>query len=268
MNNVIEVKGLKKNYGTHAVLKGVDLTVKAGEIFALLGTNGAGKTTSLECMEGLRAYDGGSVSVRGKIGIQLQSSALQANIKPMEAVRLFARWNGCAIDENMLHSLAIDQLHGKYAELSTGQKRRLHLALALLPNPDIIFLDEPTAGLDVEGRISLHEQIRALKNAGKTIVLASHDMSEVEALCDEIALLKDGKIIFNGSVEEFTAIGGRHVVRIVTDQGVERYETDDITKTIWTLFQNYREQGISVSEIQTEKASLEERFMKFTRGNP
>ncbi len=206
--NAIEIIDLKKSYGDVAVLKGVNLTVQQGEILALLGVNGAGKTTTLECIEGLRPYDGGTIAVNGKIGIQLQSSALQAHIKPMEAVKLFAKWNKVAPDEATLKNLGIPELaKKKYGALSTGQKRRLHLALALIGDPDIIFLDEPTAGLDVEGRVALHGQIRALKGQGKTIILASHDMAEVEDLCDRLAFLKDGKIVFVGTVEEFTADG-------------------------------------------------------------
>lgn len=212
MDNIIEVKDLKKSYGALAVLKGINLAVKRGEILALLGVNGAGKTTTLECIEGLRTYDSGTVTVDGKIGIQLQSSALQAHIKPMEAVKLFAKWNKTAPDEEMLKSLGIPDLSKKkYAALSTGQKRRLHLALALIGDPDIIFLDEPTAGLDVEGRVSLHDQIRALKSQGKTIILASHDMAEVEDLCDRIAVLREGEIVFVGTVDEFTAGDGERV---------------------------------------------------------
>ena len=161
MTNAIEVNGLRKSYGAKEVLKGIDLCVRRGDIFALLGVNGAGKTTTLECIEGLRKYDSGSISVNGSIGIQLQSAALPAHIKGMEAVRLFSKWNRTNADTSMLAALGADSIANlQYQEMSTGQKRRLHLALALIRNPDIVFLDEPTAGLDVEGRISLHEYIR------------------------------------------------------------------------------------------------------------
>lgn len=268
MSNAIEIKQLKKSYGSNVVLKGIDLTVRKGEIFALLGVNGAGKTTALECIGGLRAYDSGSITVNGKIGIQLQSSTLQAHIKPMEAVKLFAKWNKTTPDNEMLQSLSIPELSKKkYADLSTGQKRRLHLALALTGNPDIIFLDEPTAGLDVEGRASLHEQIRALKSQGKTIILASHDMAEVENLCDRIAVLRDGNIAFVGTVEEFTAMGGkRHVIRIKAIDGEREYETDNICDTLLTVLTEYKRRGISVSDIQTDRASLEQNFMSIMRG--
>ena len=169
MIDAINVNELRKNYGTCEVLKGIEFKVKKGEIFALLGINGAGKTTTLEIIEGLRKYDSGTITVNGKIGIQLQSSSLPAHIKAIEAIKLFAKWNKEKIDYEMLKKLGIKEIEKKqYFELSTGQKRRLNLALALVGNPDIIFLDEPTAGLDVEGRLSLHEQIKCLKSEGKT----------------------------------------------------------------------------------------------------
>ena len=181
MKGTIQVRGLKKSYGSHMVLNGIDVQIEKGEIFALLGVNGAGKTTTLECIEGLRRYDSGSIMVNGRMGIQLQSSSLPAHIKPMEAVKLFAKWHKTTIDHAMLEALGIKEMEKKqYIQLSTGQKRRLHLALSLINDPDVVFLDEPTAGLDVEGRLSLHEQIRKLSAHGKTIVLASHDMAEVE----------------------------------------------------------------------------------------
>ena len=155
MNEAIKINNLKKNYGTHVVLDGLDFCVQQGEIFALLGVNGAGKTTSLECIEGLRKYDSGTIAITGKVGIQLQSSSLPGHIKPLEAVKLFAKWNKVPLDRAILDALGIhDFARKQYYQLSTGQKRRLHLALALTRNPDILFLDEPTAGLDVEGRLS------------------------------------------------------------------------------------------------------------------
>ncbi len=199
---------------------------------------------------------------------QLQSSALQAYIKPMEAVKLFANWHKTTPDKEMLNSFGIPELSKKkYADLSTGQKRRLHLALALIGNPDIIFLDEPTAGLDVEGRVSLHEQIRALKSQGKTIILASHDMAEVEELCDRVAVLSNGNIAFIGTVDEFTAMGGkRHIIRITTADGQNEYETENIMETLFTLLSEYKQKGISILEIQTDRMSLEQNFMNIVRG--
>lgn len=151
MTEAIKIKNLKKHYGSHLVLKGLNFCVQQGEIFALLGVNGAGKTTCMECLEGLRKPDSGEITINGKMGIQLQSSSLSAHLKPLEAVKLFAKWNKTPIDNTMLDALGIYELAKKrYYQLSTGQKRRLHLALALTRNPDILFLDEPTAGLDIE----------------------------------------------------------------------------------------------------------------------
>ena len=161
MNGAIKISNLTKSYGTHAVLKGLNFCVQQGEIFALLGINGAGKTTSLECIEGLRKYDSGSITINGIMGIQLQSASLPKYIKALEAVKLFAKWNKTSLDRATLDALGIYELAEKpYYQLSTGQKRRLHLALALTRSPDILFLDEPTAGLDVEGQISLRSEER------------------------------------------------------------------------------------------------------------
>ena len=234
MTDALQVKGLRKSYGKKEVLKGIDLCIRKGDIFALLGVNGAGKTTTLECIEGLRKYDGGSIAINGSMGIQLQSASLPAHIKGIEAVRLFSKWNNVSVDTSMLAALGVNKLTNKqYQEMSTGQKRRLHLALALISDPDIVFLDEPTAGLDIEGRISLHEYIRTLKAQGKTILLASHDMTEVENLCDNLAILKDGRIAFMGTVNELTKAVGKHYnICIKTSRGTERFEADN-TVVLW-----------------------------------
>lgn len=267
MTEALQVKSLKKSYGNLSVLKGVDFSVQKGEIFALLGVNGAGKTTALECIEGLRSYDEGKITVNGKIGIQLQSATLQAFIKPMEAVNLFAKWNRRTPDKAMLEALGIFELaKKKYADLSTGQKRRLHLALALTGDPDIVFLDEPTAGLDVEGRYSLHEHIRALKSQGKTIVLTSHDMAEVETLSDRIAILNDGKIAFIGTVEQLTAAAGRlHTIVITTASGQQSFDTDNLTETLLDKLAEYKEKGITVLDIKTDRGTFEQHFMSIAR---
>ena len=268
MNHAIQVDGLKKSYGAHTVLKGLDFHVSKGEIFALLGVNGAGKTTALECMEGLRRYDSGDVAVNGRVGIQLQSASLPDYIKPMEAVKLFAKWNKSEIDAGTLQSLGINDLVKKrYIQLSTGQKRRLHLALALISNPDIIFLDEPTAGLDVEGRISLHSEIRRLKAQGKTIILASHDMAEVENLCDRIAILNNGEIVFCGTVAELTAkVGRRYTIRIKTTLGEECFEADNISCTMLTLLEDYKRRGTEILDIKVDRGTLEQHFIKIAGG--
>ena len=267
MKDAIEISGLKKSYGSNMVLRGLDFQIKQGEIFALLGVNGAGKTTTLECIEGLRKYDGGTIVVNGKMGIQLQSSSLPAHIKPMEAIKLFAKWNHTKIDDDMLKALEIKKIEKlQYLQLSTGQKRRLHLALALISNPDIIFLDEPTAGLDVEGRLSLHEQIRKLKSQGKTIVLASHDMAEVETLCDRIAILNSGKIVFCGTPSELTdRLGRNYFIHLKTQDGEKSFETDTIEDTLISLLEECKQKHIQILDIKVDRGTLEQHFIEMAR---
>ena len=267
MKDAIQVRELKKSYGSHMVLKGIDFQIEKGEIFALLGVNGAGKTTALECIEGLRKYDSGAITVNGKMGIQLQSSSLPAHMKPMEAVKLFAKWNKTKIDDAMLDGLGIKEIEKKqYIQLSTGQKRRLHLALALIGDPDVIFLDEPTAGLDVEGRLSLHDQIRKLKSQGKTIVLASHDMAEVETLCDRIAILNSGNIAFCGTASELTdRVGRKYFIHIKTRQGDNTYETDNIEDTLISLLNELKQKKIHVLDIKVDCGTLEQHFIEMER---
>lgn len=267
MNNAIQVNNLKKSYGNHIVLKEISFQIEKGEIFSLLGINGAGKTTALECIEGLKKYDSGTITVNGTMGIQLQSSSLPAHIKPMEAVQLFAKWNKVKIDNTLTHSLGLREIEKKqYMQLSTGQKRRLHLALALIGNPDIIFLDEPTAGLDVEGRLSLHDQIRKLKSQGKTVILASHDMAEVETLCDRIAILNDGKIVFCGTASELTdKIGNKYFIHIKTKRGSETIEADNIENVLLSLLKELKEKGINVLDIKVDRGTLEDHFMEIAR---
>lgn len=267
MNCAIQVLGLKKSYGDNIVLNELDFRIEKGETFALLGVNGAGKTTALECIEGLRKYDSGTITIGGKMGIQLQSSSLPAHIKPMEAVRLFSKWNKAKIDFDRINALGIKEIEKKqYIQLSTGQKRRLHLALALIGNPDIIFLDEPTAGLDVEGRISLHEEIRKLKEQGKTIVLASHDMAEVENLCDRIAILNHGRISFCGTPAELTdKIGEKYFIHIKTRQGNRTVETDNIEDTLISMLNDLKKKGSHILDIKVDRGTLEQHFMEMAR---
>ncbi len=268
MNEVIKVEGLKKSYGSHAVLKGLSFAVRQGEIFSLLGVNGAGKTTALECMEGLRAYDGGNITVHGRCGIQLQSAALPEHIRAAEALRLFSEWNKSGKETSWMEELGIQEFAKKrYGALSTGQKRRLHLALALTGNPDILFLDEPTAGLDVEGRLALHGLLRRLKAQGRTVILSSHDMSEVESLCDRIAILHEGKAAFLGTALELTErVGKCYHITVKTGEGTERIDSDDITETLLELLETYKKKGLAILDLKVDRGTLEQHFMKIAKG--
>ncbi len=284
MENMIEVKSLIKSYGDNEVLKGISFEVKKGEIFALLGTNGAGKTTTLECIEGIRKYQRGSIKVHGKAGVQLQSSSLPQHIKAHEAVKLFAKWSGASVDSMLLARLGFDEIKSKaYKDMSTGQKRRLHLLLALTGDPEIVFLDEPTAGLDVEGRSALHDEIRALKSEGKTVILASHDMAEVESLCDRIAILKDGIIVFIGTAGELTAQVSdtfkvmvrltspiafdslKHCAFTGTHQGYDTFETGSLEDGLSELLAAAKRDGAHVRDLKIEHASLEQRFLDIAK---
>lgn len=270
MNAAIQVTNLQKSYGSHKVLQGLTFQVNQGEIFALLGVNGAGKTTALECIEGLRQWDSGTVSIQGKAGVQLQSASLPGHIKVQEAIRLFAHWKGAKPDAAMLQALGIPDLAKKqYQTLSTGQKRRLHLALALLGDPDVLFLDEPTTGLDVEGRQALHQQIRLLNQRGKTILLASHDMAEVESLCHRIAILRQGRTAFLGTVEQLTQqLGKRYTITFQTSQGRKECAALELGDCLLQQLEEFRRQGISVEDIQIRRGSLEEHFLQFAEEEP
>lgn len=276
MNVAIQIENLVKSYGSNTVIKDISFAVNRGEIFALLGTNGAGKTTTLECIEGIRKYEGGNITINGTVGVQLQSSSLPANIKAIEAYRLFCKWNKAQINLELFNIFELQQLKDKqYKEMSTGQKRRLHLALALIGNPDIIFLDEPTAGLDVEGRVSLHSQIRKLKEQGKTIIMASHDMAEVESLCDRIAILKDGKIVFIGTTTELTREMGKQCRILIKterplknadcEQGYWVFTSENIGDTLYELLETCKLTQNIVLDVKIERTTLEQIFMDIAR---
>lgn len=284
MSVAIKIDNLVKSYDSNKVIKGISFTVNKGEIFALLGTNGAGKTTTLECIEGIRKYDSGDIAVNGNIGVQLQSSSLPANIRAIEAFKLFCKWNKADVNLELLDTFGLHELKNKqYKEMSTGQKRRLHLALALINSPQIIFLDEPTAGLDVEGRVSLHKEIRNLKEQGKTIIIASHDMSEVESLCDRIAIIKAGEIAFIGTVQELTdkvENQSRICIKTLdpfilqtfkncsyegTNQEYSMFTASNIGDALLELLQAAKEMQNIVLDVRIERATLEQGFMDIAK---
>lgn len=262
----IQVEKLRKSYGAHEILRGLDLTVEQGEAFALLGVNGAGKTTALECIQGLRSYEEGQISVNGRMGVQLQSASLPSSIRAMEALSLFARWNGTRVEPGLLETLGIHEL-GKqlYGKLSPGQKQRLHLALALVGDPDILFLDEPTAGLDVQGRMALRNLLEQLKRQGKTVVLTSHDMGEVENLCDTVAILAKGKAVFSGTFQQLLLQEGRACkVTLHTEKETICFASEDLGRDLLSQLELCRAAGQKVLDIQVERDSLEQCFLRLT----
>lgn len=284
MSDAIQVQGLRKSYGSKEVLKGITFDVASGEIFALLGVNGAGKTTTLECIEGLKQYDSGTISVDGRCGVQLQSSSLPANMKAGEALTLFSKWQNTKVNRDYVQRLGVAPfLQKQYGQLSTGQKRRLHLALALLGNPEIVILDEPTAGLDVEGRVTIHREIQRLKGQGKTIILASHDMAEVGELCDRIGILRNGELAFFGTPSKLTdteknlfllKIRLSRPVEFLDepslkgfDEGTDYYTflTENLEDTLSCLTERIKAQGASMRDIHVEKAGIEQRFLEIAK---
>src|SRR2546421_10029557 len=210
MRPVIQVSGVRKTYGRTVAVDEVSFDVNEGEIFGLIGPNGAGKTTTMECVEGLRRPDRGTVSVlgldpfrdvyklQGRIGVQLQQAQLQKRIKVWEAVHLWASLyrRPAADGDRLLEQLGLaDKRNAWFMTLSGGQKQRLFIALALINDPDVVFLDELTTGLDPQSRRAIWELVRGIRSRGKTVFMTTHLMEEAEQLCDRVAVIEHGKII-------------------------------------------------------------------------
>ncbi|KEJ01867.1 ABC transporter ATP-binding protein [Clostridium botulinum] len=217
---VIKVHNLYKSYGNVQVVKDISLTVKKGEVFGLLGANGAGKSTTIECILGTKNFDDGQVSILGmnpkkerkrlfqKVGVQFQESNYQDKITVKELCEITEVLYKNPLDCNkLLEQFHLqDKVRNLVSELSGGEKQRLFIILALIPNPEVVFLDELTTGLDVKSRRDVWKCLLNLKKQGLTIFLTSHFMDEVEVLCDKICILKHGIIDFYGSVEEAVAL--------------------------------------------------------------
>jgi len=299
MNNVvIEVNDFRKTYGDVIAVDGISFDVKQGEIFGLLGPNGAGKTSTLESLEGLRAPDGGSLRVAGVdparetrklrnvIGVQLQTSGLPESITVVEAMRFFSAYHGVEPRLDLLDRLGLaEKRRAQYHQLSTGQQRRLALALALAHEPSVLFLDEPTAGLDVATRVELHSIMREQREAGSTILLATHDMAEAEEMADRIAILLNGKIATVGTPMEITATGaGLTKVSVRTKNSslsaseiafpavskrasIDEYSiffSTDIGPTLSAIITHIESQHDALVDLRVERPSLEDRFLEIT----
>jgi len=294
---VIQVENFTKRYGNFTAVDEISFVVSKGEVFGLLGPNGAGKTSTLESLEGLRSADEGKLLVAGvdpakdgrqlrnKIGVQLQSSGLPDSITVSEAMNLFSAYHNVPVDENLIDRLGLREKEDtQYFQLSTGQKRRLSLALAITHRPPVLILDEPTAGLDVPSRKELHKMIGELKNEGTTILLATHDMSEAEALTDRVAILLDGKIAASGSPMEITSMGAGLTKVSVRVEGeslsgptefpavaqvteMEEYViffSTDIGPTVSAIITHVQDSGDRLIDLRVERPSLEDRFLEIT----
>jgi len=295
---VIQVQDLRKTYGDFVAVDGISFDVRRGEVFGLLGPNGAGKTTTLESVEGLRAPDDGTLRVvgvdptreprklRNLIGVQLQSSGLPESITPVEAIKFFCAYHSVAPRFDLLERLGLSEKQkAQFHELSTGQQRRLALALAVAHNPPVLFLDEPTAGLDVASRVELHDMMRELQDTGTTIVMATHDMAEAEEMSDRVAILLKGKLVIIGTPMEITATGaGLTKVSVRTGQSClfepgltfpavsqqlskdqySIYYSTDIGPTVSAIIAHIEAHEDTLIDLRVERPSLEDRFLEIT----
>lgn len=278
---VIEVHGLVKSYGDFTAVAGIDLTIQAGEIFALLGPNGAGKTTTVEILAGFRQADQGSVSVlgfdpatkgdagrhwRNRIGIVLQSASDAGSFKVREIVKHFSTFyaNPRNVDQ-VIEAVGLSEKRNSLVlELSGGQRRRLDVALGIIGNPELLFLDEPTTGFDPEARRAFWALIRDLKAAGTTILLTTHYLDEAEELADRVAVIAGGKII---EVSTPALLGGRSTAKAKVQwfgpNGIESIESDNPTAVITKLAAQY---GNEIPELTVSRPSLEDIYLKMIGG--
>jgi ABC-2 type transport system ATP-binding protein len=273
----IEVTGLSKAYGSQQALRGIDFTVARGEVFGLLGPNGAGKTTAVEILEGYRTRDSGAVRVlghdpgtrsadlRSRVGIVLQSSGTYPHLTVGETVEHWASLYPAPrrVDE-VLALAGLDESANRRARtLSGGQARRLDFALALVGDPELIFLDEPTTGFDPGARRAAWDVIRALRELGKTVVLTTHYLDEAQTLADRVAILQDGLILAEGPPDSLGAARYRVAWRGVDGTLEERF-TDDPTALLNELTAEALARGERLEELSVSRPSLEDVYLELT----
>jgi ABC-2 type transport system ATP-binding protein len=299
---IVSVQGLRKHYGEVLAVKGISFEVGRGEVFALLGPNGSGKTSTLECLEGLRRPDGGSLSIAGVdpcrhsrklrdiIGVQLQISALPPTMTVDEATRFFASYHGVAARDDLIERLGLaEKRRTQYINLSVGQQRRLAFIIAVAHEPRVLFLDEPTAGLDVQSRAYVHRLVDDIRQKGTTVILATHDMAEAEKLADRAAILLRGEIAAMGSPRQLTAAGNRMtrisvctengsllagtivvpgVVAKGSNNGYALFQSEMPGKAVGTILDWIGSVGDTLVDLRVERPTLEERFLEITTEDP
>ena len=299
------LRGLRKSFAEVVAVDGLDLEVTRGECFGLLGPNGAGKTTTIEICEGLTAPDEGTVELLGlkwatgedelrqRIGIQLQETQFPDKLTVDETLRLFRSFfrRGIPVEESIQTAQLEEKRHARVGTLSGGQKQRLAMACALVGDPELLFLDEPTTGLDPQARRHLWDLVDGLKQAGRTIILTTHYMDEAERLCDRVAIMDHGRIIALDSPEQLIAsVGGEHIVefaitgndgvmdaaQLTAIAGVESHRVDaglhqlsvrELHTAVPRIFAALSAQGLHLSEFRTHSATLEEVFVGLTGRN-
>ena len=275
----IEVRDLRKTYGELEAVRGIDFVVHRGEIFGLLGPNGAGKTSTVEILEGYRDRTSGSVSVLGfdprgrprelreRVGIVLQSSGIYSQVRVREAIAHFAGFYPHPRDVDEVIGLVglLDKADTRARRLSGGQRRRLDLALALIGDPELVFLDEPTTGFDPAARRTAWETIRSLKDLGKTVLLTTHYLDEAQELADRVAIVKGGQILAEGSPAELGVGGGsRYRVAYVRDGEPVSRQTDDPTTLLHELTGAALAAGMRLESLSVTRPSLEEIYLELT----
>jgi len=299
------LRGLRKSFAEVVAVDGLDLEVTRGECFGLLGPNGAGKTTTIEICEGLTAPDEGTVELLGlnwatgedelrqRIGIQLQETQFPDKLTVDETLRLFRSFfrRGIPVEESVRTAQLEEKRHARVGTLSGGQKQRLAMACALVGDPELLFLDEPTTGLDPQARRHLWDLVDGLKQAGRTIILTTHYMDEAERLCDRVAIMDHGRIIALDSPERLIAsVGGEHIVEFAitgndgvmdaahltaiagveshrVDAGIHQLSVRELHTAVPRIFAALSAQGLHLSEFRTHSATLEDVFVGLTGRN-
>ena len=276
----ISVRGLRKRYGEFEAVRGIDFEVRRGEVFGLLGPNGAGKTTTVEILEGHRARTEGEVSVLGhdpgrreltlreRVGIVLQSCGMYRHLTVREAL---AHWAGLYphprdVDEVIGLAGLADAAGQRMHRLSGGQLRRLDLALALVGDPELIFLDEPTTGFDPAARRTAWKTIRSLRALGKTVLLTTHYLDEAQALADRVAIIKSGRILAEGAPAELSPAGpaSYRICYRNGDGGIVEHRTDDPTSLLHRLTAEALSSGRRLEQLSVTRPSLEEVYLELT----
>ncbi|HEX2505234.1 MAG TPA: ABC transporter ATP-binding protein [Gaiellaceae bacterium] len=274
----IEVRGLRKAYGAFEALHGIDFTHEEGEVLALLGPNGAGKTTTVEILEGYRKRSGGEVlvlgedpelagpSFRGRIGIVLQSSAVYPTLTVSEMLELFAGYYPSAREPAEVVDLVglAEKRDARVRTLSGGQLRRLDLGLALVGDPELVFLDEPTTGFDPAARRQAWETIRGLRALGKTVLLTTHYMEEAQALADRVAILRAGRIVAIGPPADLLGGAGDVEIRYRRNGEVVVLRTHEPTRVLNDLTRDALAEGRELEGLEVTRRTLEDVYLELT----